>query len=210
MADSYPYVLTNNKIEPIFSKIRAAAKPTKFTYEFLKQLGFSSTNDRAIIPLLKKLGFMTEDGVPTEYYDRLRDSSDWKFVLGEKIKDLYKDLFIIDTEIYTKTDDEIKGAISRITGKDEVAVARYFLTFKTLTTLAKFGQSPSLSNKEISTKETTDKVSDVKPATKEVVELQNEPRAISFQHNIEIHLPATTDISVYNAIFKSLRDNLVD
>ena len=29
-----------------------------------------------------------------------------------------------------------------------------------------------------------------------------------FHYNIQIHLPATTDISVYNAIFKSIKDNL--
>lgn len=29
-----------------------------------------------------------------------------------------------------------------------------------------------------------------------------------FHYNIQIHLPATTDISVYNAIFKSIRENL--
>src|SRR5690348_3773130 len=116
MADSYPYMLTNNKIAPILSKIRSAAKPSKFTYEFLKQLGFSSSNDRAVIPLLKKLGFILEDGAPTEYYGRLRDTTDWQFVLGERMQDLYKDLYNIDTEIHKESDEEIKGAMTRITG----------------------------------------------------------------------------------------------
>ena len=35
------------------------------------------------------------------------------------------------------------------------------------------------------------------------------PRANEFHYNIQIHLPATNDISVYNAIFKSLKDNLL-
>lgn len=30
----------------------------------------------------------------------------------------------------------------------------------------------------------------------------------SFHYNIQIHLPATTDISVFNAIFRSLKENL--
>ncbi|MFW9881550.1 MAG: DUF5343 domain-containing protein [Candidatus Thorarchaeota archaeon] len=202
MVDSYPYILTNNKIDAILSKVRSAAKPSKFTYEFLKQLGFSSSNDRAIIPLLKKLGFISEDGTPTEYYDRLRDSTDWQFVLGERVKDLYKDLFNIDTEIHKKSDDEVKGAITRVTGKDEASVGRYFATFKALATLVKFGTSPKTARPSVSPKQ--------EPEIKKTNLPQEYSDRLSFHHNIEIHLPATTDISVYNAIFKSLRENLLD
>jgi hypothetical protein len=69
MATEFPYMVSNNKIGPILEKIRTAAKPSKFTNEFLKHVGFTSSNDRAIIPLLKKLGFLSDDGVPTEYLD---------------------------------------------------------------------------------------------------------------------------------------------
>lgn len=57
MADTYPYMVSNNKIGPIFEKIKSAARPSKFTNEFLRTIGFTSTNDRAAIPLLKRLGF---------------------------------------------------------------------------------------------------------------------------------------------------------
>ena len=33
-------------------------------------------------------------------------------------------------------------------------------------------------------------------------------RRSDFHYNIQIHLPVTTDITVYNAIFKSLKENL--
>ena len=49
----YPYMISNNKIAAIITKIQQAARPTKFTQEVLKNLGFTSTNDRAFIPLLK-------------------------------------------------------------------------------------------------------------------------------------------------------------
>ena len=35
------------------------------------------------------------------------------------------------------------------------------------------------------------------------------PSMTQFHYNIQIHLPATNDISVYNAIFKSLKENLM-
>ena len=200
MHQDYPYMMSNNKIGPIFQKIMTAAKPQKFTHDFLKKLGFTSTNDRAIIPLLKKLRFLNDDGSPTEYYDRLKDKNDLPYVLGERMRDFYSDLFTINTDIHNAGDDEIKGAISRVTGQDETQVSRYFATFKALLALAKFGEAPQRPEKK---KEEAVKI-DV-----ETSKLKKEEHKPSFHYNIQIHLPATTDVSVYNAIFKSLKDNLL-
>jgi hypothetical protein len=66
-------------------------------------------------------------------------------------------------------------------------------------------------------------VSRIPAAPKEVAEPQTavlpEPRAaptapltatVGLHYNIQIHLPATKDIEIYNAIFKSLRGHLID
>ena len=203
MPNAYPYTVANNKVSQILTKIRSAAKPAKFTNEFLKQLGFTSSNDRAIISILRGLGFLSVDGTPTEYYDRLKDNTDWQFVLGERIQEMYKDLFSINTEIHKDSDAEIKGAISRITGKDDASVARYTATFKTLAGLAQFGASPRIRTKS----KEEEKEAGAPPKRPQVFDPTN---GIEFSHNIQIQLPATTDISVYNAIFKSLRENLLD
>lgn len=36
------------------------------------------------------------------------------------------------------------------------------------------------------------------------------PRSIGLRYNIEIHLPPTKDVEVYNAIFKSIKEHLLD
>lgn len=200
MADTYPYVISNGKVAEIFDKIKTAAKPDKFTHEFFKKLGFSSSNDRAVIPLLKRLGFLTEDGGPTEYYDRLKDPTDQAFVLGERIKSLYADVYSVNTTLHDAKDEEMKGAFARVTGKDATAVARYVATFKTLVNLAKFGQSPSVKQEQ-----------PLKEIPIQNISPNDETHNVSaeFHYNIQIHLPATTEVSVYNAIFKSLKDNLL-
>lgn len=205
MAEDYPYMVSNNKISPILDKIEQAEKPSRFTHEFLKKLGFTSSNDRAIIPLLKRLGFLDDNGRPTEYYDDLKDKNRRFYVLAERMRDLYSELFSINTNINSANDDEIKGAISRVTGKDAKAVSRYFATFKALARLADFGEPPS--RKKVGGKKEEEKVE----AEKMSRELEGaiEHRQLGFHYNIQIHLPATTDISVYNAIFKSLKDNLL-
>jgi len=200
MAQDYPYMMSNNKIGPILQKTMTAAKPLKFTHDFLKKLGFTSTNDRAIIPLLKKLHFLNDDGSPTEYYNRLKDKNDLPYVLGERMRDLYSDLFTINTDIHNASDDEIKGAIGRVTGQDETQVSRFFATFKALLAIAKFGEAPQKIEKK---KEEAVKTDIETPKQKK------EEHKPSFHYNIQIHLPATTEVSVYNAIFKSLKDNLL-
>jgi hypothetical protein len=206
MPDDYPYMISNNKIGSILDRIEKAEKPPKFTYEFLKKIGFSSSNDRAVIPLLKRLEFLSDDGTPTPSYDDLKDSTRRSYILGEKIKSTYSDIYSINTNIHNSSDEEIKGAISRVTGKDAKSVNRYFLTLKALIGLAKFTPPPIKKKDDTTIKDVV--------ATKEVgiskgsVGDEGQKRHPGFHYNIQIHLPSTTDISVYNAIFKSLKDNL--
>lgn len=204
----YPYMMSNNKISSILDNIKSAAKPPKFTHEFLKKIGFSSTNDRAIIPLLKRLGFLTEDGTPTTFYDELRDATQHQFILADRIKVLYQELFQINTNIHSANEAEVKGAISRVTGKDETTVGRYFNTFKTLVGLARFDGSSSTTSSELQQKP---QVVQSEPSAnpEEQKPQKNIKSNPQFHYNIQIHLPATTDISVYNAIFKSLKENLL-
>lgn len=205
MPQTYPYTISNKQIEPFLAQIRAAAKPERFTLQFLKNLGFTASNDRALPRILKNLGFLNENGVPTELYDRLRDRTDWQHALGDQIRDLYSDLYAINTEIHNASDEEIKGAISRVTGADGKSVHRYFTTFKTLAGLAKFdGKAKVPQHKEPSTAEHPTPT----PKSKATV-IEQVHRDTSFHYNIQIHLPATTDIAVYNAIFKSLKDSLL-
>lgn len=206
MADDYPYMVSNNKIKPIIDAIHNAAKPPKFSHEFLKQIGFNSSNDRAVIPLFKRLGFLSESGAPTNYYDDLKDTTKREVALGARIRELYSELYAINTKIHDAGEDAIKGAMSRVTGKDAASVARYYTTFKTICSLAKF-ETPQVVHTEIQEpvkaqeRDTQDGSKSYSP---------NSPKnQAGFHYNIQIHLPATTDISVYNAIFKSLKDNLI-
>ncbi len=197
----YPYMLSNNKIAPIIEKIQQAARPQKFTIEVLRNLGFTSTNDRAFIPLFKKLGFLANDGVPTALYDQLKDINCSKGVLAVQIRELYSELYSINTEIHKAPETEIKGAISRVTGKDADGVGRIYNTFKALINCADFSYKTTDSRE-------TEKIPDsiIKDETAEVGILH---KPTEFHYNIQIHLPATNDISVYNAIFKSLKENLL-
>lgn len=122
-----------------------------------------------------------------------------KIVIAEQIKSLYAELYAINLEIHNAPEAEIKGAIGRVTGKDGDGVTRIYNTFRALCNYADFNGIRSIAEQP------KEEIIEHK-VEKELVASSGTPQ---FHYNIQIHLPATTDISVYNAIFKSLKDNLL-
>lgn len=153
------------------------------------------------------MGFLNDAWAPTPFYDRLRDPQDWKRVLAERIRQMYSDLYAMDANMHSASEAEIKGAISRITGKDEDTVKRYYSTFKALCRLADFTQTDipvkETPNKADSSLSVPDVAKDSPPLAAPAAHRKSE-----YHYNIQIHLPVTTDITVYNAIFKSIREHL--
>jgi Family of unknown function (DUF5343) len=207
MPDAYPYTIANKQIEPMLTRIRTAARPERLNRELLNAWGFTASNDRAIVSVLRGLGFIADGGTPTDIYDRLRDPNDWKYVLGERIRLLYSDLYAIDPNIHAQPDTEVRSAILRLTGKDEETSRRYYLTFKTLAGLANFGiKTGNKKPEEAASPNSIPLQAPPAPAPQHADEPKR--RKSEYHYNIQIHLPVTSDIGVYNAIFKSLKDNL--
>jgi hypothetical protein len=57
MAVPSAYLTTTKNAAAILAAMQRAGVPERFTFEFLKQLGFGSSSDRAMIAVLKALGF---------------------------------------------------------------------------------------------------------------------------------------------------------
>ena len=58
MALTTAYLTQTKNLEAILEAIRNAQAPEKFTSRFLVDLGFSSTNDRLMVGMLRALGFI--------------------------------------------------------------------------------------------------------------------------------------------------------
>ncbi len=80
------YMTSVKNLPAIMSKIIEGTAPDKFTVSHLKGLGFKSSNDQGVIPLLKDLGFLTGDGAPTQRYQDYRDRSKSKAVMAEGLR----------------------------------------------------------------------------------------------------------------------------
>src|SRR5882724_4731898 len=109
--------MSNRRLPDLFSQIQAAAVPSRIVFEMLKKWGFTSTTERSFISLLKKLGFLNENGEPTERYKEYRHKKNAPKVLADGIRELYSELFAVNENVYREGVDAVKGVVSRVTGR---------------------------------------------------------------------------------------------
>lgn len=202
MALTSAYVLPINRIPDLFTKIRDGQAPERFTHQLLKDWGFHSTNDRPFIPLLKALGFLTADGKPTPRYHEYRDHSRSKQVMGQALRDAYGDIFLIKEHPTSADKTAVEGKFKSFhNASDNVAglMAKTFFGLLALADLKSPGSSTPLP------KQTDGGSAEKVTAKAENLTIGGRP---GLHYNIQIHLPATKDVEVYNAIFRSLREHL--
>lgn len=192
------------KLGEFFAKLRDGQAPDKFTREFLKDLGFKSSNWHAAINLLKGLGFLSADGSPTSQYMDFLDKTRWSAVLAQAVKEAYGDIFVMK-RVPAQSD------LKMIAGK-------YKSTYNLSDTAADRAARTFLALLELSDKSVIKGEGPVETVKHEPQAAQSEPAApphakattVGLNYNIQIHLPATKDIEVYNAIFKSLREHIIE
>jgi hypothetical protein len=73
----------------------------------------ANTNDRAIINMLKALGFLDESGVPTSRYHRFLDQTQSALVLAEGLKEACEDLFRVNRKAHEMSAQEVKNKMKR-------------------------------------------------------------------------------------------------
>jgi len=205
LADSY--VQTYGQLAEVFKRISEGQAPDKFTRQHLKDLGFTSAAFHAVIPLLKTLGFLGPDGSPTARYHAYRDHSQSRVVLGEAMREAYADLFTIKANPTSADRQLIEGKFKSAHNTSERVAQLMASTFYSLLALADI-------------RSTTAKVAPAPEPRAEVTAATSAPTAVresspsahrpTLHYNIQIHLPATKDVEVFNAIFKSLREHLLD
>lgn len=202
------YTQAYGTLSDFFSKIRDAQAPDKFTHQILKDLGFKSNNHRPFIPLMKALGFLTADGVPTKRYNDYRNHALSKRVMGEAIKEAYSDLFLIKSHPEEEDKDLIEGKFKSYHNTSDNVAKLMTKTFYSLLELADLEFDDKKLQSEKVQKSVEKKIDDKatqKDSTKKPIE-----KALGLHYNIQIHLPATKDVEVYNAIFKSLKEHLIE
>ena len=206
MATHPPFLNNYGTVTNILNKAKAAATPERFTQDFLKtQLGFKSGNAQSFIPLAKRLKLLNSDGTPTDIYKSFRNPNPTvsKAAMAQAIRSGYADLYAKNENLHALDRSALEGLIVEATGlsQDSPTIRAIVKTFESLKAFADFGAPPPASDDKSKDKE--------KNKEKQSGAGEDEGVDLRLSYTINLVLPKTTDVAVFNAIFKSLKENLL-
>ena len=192
----------------ILNKIKEAQTPDRFTQDFLStKLGFPGGTAKPFIALAKRIGFLESDGRPTDLYKSFRNPTQSKAAMAAAMKKGFSLLYERNEYVHDLDKKKLEGLIVELTGLSQghATVRAIVGTFETLKAVADFSKPEPKPEDE-----TKGKVDKKKPAAdgEGVGDLQDDVR-LNLAYTINLVLPKTDDVAVFNAIFKSLRENLL-
>lgn len=203
-----PYVTAPGNVEKALKGIKAAATPDAVSQDFVKTiLGVKGGSGNQMTAFLKKIGFATADGTPTELYKKFRNTSTEGWAAAQALKIGYAPLFTRNEYMYKLGDEELKGLIIEETGADEdsSSVPLVLACIKQLKKVAKWDGAPTdapvegTDQQKSSHKHSGDSRSYSGEAT----------LGLNLGYTINLNLPATSDPAVFNAIFRALKEHLL-
>lgn len=213
MATSIPYIGAAGSIVRILDKVKEASTPENFSSDFLDtKLGFKGGNYRMFISWAKKLGLLNSDGSPTNLYKQFRNPSTSGAALAEAFKIGYTELYSRNEYCHDLDKKGLKGLVMEATGEahDSQKVNKIVDTFYNAKALADFEVKTGQPNKK------KDTASQIKKDETHIEVPQNNNNGIEkklslgLNYTINLVLPKTDDPAIYSAIFKSLKENLLD
>lgn len=206
-----PYVTVTGTLEKILDKIKSASVPDKFSQDFVADtLAMKGGTARATIPFIKKMGLVQTDGTPTDRYKEFRNPAKSGRAVAAAMKDMYRTLFEMNENVHKLENSKLKGLIVEATGAEanSLVVSRTLATFNALKNIATFDtltqeQPPSDGPASLATAQR------VVPDRENHEQSGRAVEGINLAYTINLNLPATNDIEVFNAIFKSLKQHLL-
>ena len=205
-----PYLNAYGQIPILFKKISDASVPTKFTQDFLTTvLELKSKSHRPMIPFLKRIGFLDQNNVPTPIYSEYKDDEKARFIMARQVKDAYKDIYKAHEYAHRLPKDQIVTKLSSVLGaaKDDQILPTIASTFLELCKLSDFeGDLTALKSKKTENEKFDEPSQNHVTSQTDLTGIKNK---LGISYTINLNLPPSTDRKVFDAIFKSLKENLL-
>ena len=193
----FAYAPIPTKIKNYFDKIQEVAVPTnKVNMSYLKSIGFKSGNDWYFIKILKFLGFLDTSNKPTKRWIDYRVKTKSKQVMATAIRESYASLFKTYEDAFRKDKEALYDFFSSRSKLSESTIQFMVRTFQELCKLADFEAAPVAPSAA------------VQAAAVQVQQKAAVPSIPTININIELHLPATNDPTVYEELFKAMKKHL--
>lgn len=215
-----PYVGATGLLQELLKKIQEAPPPARFTSDFLfTNLKFKkSGSTNPFIPFLKRIGFLLPDGTPTDIYKKFRnpDAKISGQAIAQSFKKAYNDLYARNEYWHTLSKPDLKNFLIEVleVEANNISLKQLIATIETLKTYANFeatnaGSDDTSDDESDEISDEHDEENDEEKKDKSKRRNQRDLNGINLSYTINLNLPETADIKVFDAIFKSLKENLL-
>jgi hypothetical protein len=225
----FPYANVISAVQPVIEKLRKKF-PDTIDASYLKKIEIAPNNESYIINTLKFIGVLNNDGNRNEnnYKVFLADDDGFKEGFAQIIEEAYKQLFDIHGDDAWNIDrSKIVSLIRNEDKSSDLIGRRQADTFIRLAEISgkrkPTNGEPGIENQKNSKSQPSKKKQEKFNMVESKIEIpfsehretkkQQEKHLtgdVSLAVRIEVNLPASSDQAVYDAIFKSIRENLIN
>jgi hypothetical protein len=205
------YLPSYKNVGTLFEKIASAKAPDAFTQRYLSDtLGLKSNGDRALINMLKKLGFVDASGRPTNRYNLLKNKETAGSAIAKGLVEAFAPLFEANEAANQLNMEQLKGLVSQISGAEQKTASLIAYTFNAIAKNADFTKDLRATERNQEEQEEQEEETEKNNATRTEVErslnaIERTSLRPDFHFNIQIHLPANGTEDTYLNIFNALR-----
>lgn len=227
MADKHPYVVSTKYILDVLNQLRRSF-PTRLDADTLKRLSIAPSNEASVLNTIRFLGLIDTDNQRTDLGKRIfsiHDQNAFNTEFTDVIRTAYSGLFdlhgddawSVDADkliTYFRETDGTTDRVGREQAKTFQTLAQYAgkITTSTRIQIRTSGKSAGKPRTKTDAKveSTNMPVSAIKAASETPVALRETAKDFGLTVRIEINLPVTDNQDVYDRIFRSIRENLLN
>lgn len=127
-----PHTKSPKRIPRLLAHVQKSTIPGKVTIDYLAAHGFTSSNDRSLMGLLRGINFVHADGTPTKRWKAYQNQPQAPRVLEEALRVAYPSVFAAYPEANQRTDMSVASHIRNTTKFAEPDIALAVASFQTL------------------------------------------------------------------------------
>lgn len=208
---SLPYVTAPGNVGKALTAIKSAATPEAVSQDFVKTiLGIPGGSGNQITAYLKKIGFATADGKPSETYKKFRNPATEGWAAAQALKTGYAPLYVRNEYMHQLTDAQLRGLVVEETGveQDSFVVSNVLGCIKQL---KKFARWDTVAPDDKPDAQIPAVLPPASPGQHQSLPPSTSPQRLGLNlgYTINLNLPATSDPAVFNAIFRAIKEHLL-
>lgn len=207
---TYPYVTVAGSFRKFLKDLPSYGRPDKVTQKWLEGVGFRSTNDRRIISVIKFVGLVSSDGVPTDLWLRYR-GAEGRAAFAEAVRTAYAPLFQTFPDAHRRDPEALLNFFRANTDLADKAARLCVLTFQILCEYGDWDSDPpeDMDLGDAGEKEDEKQNKREKKPPRPRVE-PSAPGGLTLNINIQLQLPANADGDTYEQLFAAMGKHLKD